>query len=327
MLTTFYGLTAKQKQWLKQNHPHLKLQHKSGSLTLTNLPSRATEIVSIHSDSGINQALLKHLPKLKLIITRTAGVDHIDLAACQRSNVAVVNSSKLNSIAVAEFTFGLILSYLRDLPNSIAVGRQLKFNSAVMEGGELNGKTLGVVGTGAIGSHVARIAKGFGMNILAYDAKRNLSQARQLNMRYLSLKQLVQKADIVSLHVPATPLTEQMINRALLSQFKTGAILVNMARGSVIDSKAVINALNQNRLAGYLADVLQNEQQLRGYHGRLSPKDRLIIKLQKQLAKHPRVWLTPHIAHATEQSMERILEHCVQIIQHFQQGKKISSII
>lgn len=326
MVVSFYGLTKAQKLWLKQRYPRLVFQAYAGVMTLDNLPSPKTEILSVPSDCHINSLILKQLPNLKLIITRTAGLDHIDLAACHRAKVSVANNPGLNAIAVAEFTMGLVSNYFRQIPDCIAIGGQLKFNDNLI-GRELFGKTIGIVGTGAIGSHVARIAKGFGMELLGYDAKKNLKAVKQLGLRYLGLKQLVQKADVITLHVPATPLTEQMINRTLLTQVKPGAVLVNTARGSVIDVKAVLAALDKGRLGAYLADVVQNEHQLRTHPRRLSPRDRLVMKLQQQLAKHPKVWLTPHVAHATQESSERILANTAQLIEDFSRGKKIPVVL
>ena len=327
MQTTFFGLSKAQKIWLKANFAGLKVRFQTGSLSIDNLPPQGTEIISIHSDSPVTQEILKRLPKLKLIVTRTAGVDHIDLAACHRLNVAVANNAGLNSIAVAEFTFGMLLTYQRHINKGLTVGRQLKFNDESLIGTELFGKTIGIVGTGAIGSHVARIAKGFGMEILGYDTKKNLSNAQRLGMKYLGLKQLVQKADIITLHIPATPLTEQLFNRTLLSHVKPGAVLVNMARGSGGEPKAVLHVLDKGLLSAYLADVVQNEYQFRSGAIHLSTKDRLILKFQRQLAKHPNTFLTPHIAHATEESSERILRNTAKMIQQFERGKKITVIL
>jgi D-lactate dehydrogenase len=327
MHTIFYSLTKSQQLWLKTNFASFNAKYKTGVLSVKNLPPKNTEIISIHSDSLITQEILQKLPNLKLIVTRTVGVDHIDLAACHRSKVAVANNPGLNSIAVAEFTFGMLLTYQRHIIKGVTFGKQLRFNDENLIGAELFGKTIGIVGTGAIGSHVARIAKGFGMKILGYDTKRNLSNVQRLGMKYLGLKQLVQQSDIITLHIPATPLTEQLFDRTLLSYVKPGAVLVNMARGSVIDPKAVLHFLDKGLLSAYLADVVHNEHQLRLGISRLSGRDELVMRFQRQLVKHPHTFFTPHIAHATAESGERILRNTVQIIRQFERGKKIQTIL
>jgi D-lactate dehydrogenase len=327
MNTTFYGLTARQKIWVKQAAPKLGARFKAGSVAIDNLPSSATEILSIHTESHITPAVLANLPNLKLIITRTAGVDHIDLAACRRAKVAVANCAGLNATAVAEFAMGLLLSYLRRLPTALEQGRRLQFGSDQMTGLELAGKTLGVVGTGAIGSNLARIAKGFGMEVVGFDTHKNFSLVKQAGLRYIGLKQLFQRSDIISLHIPGTPLTERIINRTLLSQVKSGAVLLNTARGSIVDAKAVIKALDSGRLQAYLTDVLDKEQYLRHQPRELSPKARAVLKLQRELVSHPKVWVTPHVAHDTAEASQQILAHTLSLIELFGKGKKISTII
>ncbi len=326
MKVVYFSLNSKQKLWLKTHAPKYDWRAMSGPISSRNLPPEKTEIISIHTDSRITSELLAQLPNLKLIVTRTAGVDHIDLAACHRRKVAVVNSPGLNATSVAEFAFGLLLSYLRNLPEALEAGKKLNFNTQKLSGLELAGKTLGIVGTGAIGLKVAQIGSGFGMNLIGYDAKRNLKAAKKLGLTYLGLKQLLQRSDIISIHVPATPLTDQMFNRSLLSNLKAGSILINTARGSVVDTKAILWALNSKKLSAYLTDVLDKEQQLY-LHGRTSAKDRLVIRWQKQLSKHPQVLVTPHVAHATTESELRILEHTNEVIRSYRSGKKISAII
>lgn len=327
MTTVFYGLSAVQKQLLKHSGHKLSFQIKSGQLTLRNLPNPKTEILSIHSDCQINSAVLAKLPNLKLIITRTVGVDHIDLAACRRAKIAVANCPGLNATAVAEFAVGLLIAHMRNMPQSLNLGKKLQFNDTALMGRELADKVLGVVGTGAIGSKVAQIGHGFGMKIIGYDAKKNLKLERKYGLKYMGLKQLFQKADIISLHVPATPLTEHMVNRTLLAQAKHGVILINTARGSVVDTKPLLQGLATGKVSAYLTDVLQNEAHLRSGSKQLSPKEKQVIKEQKLLANHPKVMVTPHIAHGTVESAARVLGYTLEQIAKFKKKQKISQII
>lgn len=326
MKITFYETTKQQAIWFKQKLAKHKIQFKSGYLSSDNLPSLDTEVLCVSAHSLVGKNELKAMPSLQLIITRTAGTDHIDLAACRRANVRVVNCPGLNAVSVAEFTFGLLLAYMRKLPTSLQQGKQLNYQVNLI-GNELAGKTIGIVGTGAIGSRVAVIAHAFGMNIFAYDAKKNVSLMKLVPVRYLGLKQLVSRSDIISLHVPATPLTDKLINKELLSRFKQKSILINTARGSVVDARAVLNALTSGKLDAYITDVLEQESILGSSKSHYSTKNKNNVVLQKSLAKHPKVWLTPHLAHATLESEQRILEQTLRLIIDFYNRKKLPFVI
>lgn len=326
MPSVFYGVTAKQKHWLLDSGIKFPVKFHPGSLTLNNLPHPSTQIISVHTDSKVTKEILAKLPNLKLIVTRTAGVDHIDLTACKLNKVSVANCAGLNAEAVAEFTFGLLLNYLREIPQGLILGHALQFGKEHLTGIELSGKTLVVVGTGAVGSRVAQIGKGFGMNIIGYDNRKNMQLVKSTGMRYLGLKQAFQKADVVSLHIPSTPMTEKIINRDLLARLKPGAVMVNTARGSLVDTRAIIRALDSGRLGAYLTDVLDYEHHLRGVQ-KVTNKEKEQIKLQKQLVRHPNVWTTPHMAHDTEEAAIRIFKHTIELIKAFKKGQKIPLII
>ncbi len=328
MNITFYELTAKDKKWVKAHYPKMKALFNDKHLALSNLPKPDTEVISIHTGCTVTEALLKKMPNLKLIITRTAGVDHIDLTACRRAKVVVANCPGMNAVAVAEFVFGLILDFYRQISESLVIGKRLDFHASDFVGTELAGKTVGIVGTGAIGAHVAQIAKGFGMNVIGFDFHKNQSLVRKLGLQYVSLKALFQKADVISLHIPATPMTQKIINRALLSQVKKQAVLVNTARGSIVDSEALLKTLKAKKMAGYLTDVMDHELELKnGVSSSSSKADRKIITAQKELAKMPNVYITPHMAYASSEASDRILKFSLDTIDKFSKGKKIQSVI
>jgi D-lactate dehydrogenase len=325
MNTTFYELTAPEKQWVKRKYPKLNSKFLSGSLSVKNLPSASIEILSIHTADIVNEKVLQKLPNLKLIVSRTAGLDHIDLAACRSRKISVVNCPGLNATAVAEFVFGLLLNFYRQIPASLEIGKHLDFRASDFIGTELAGKTIGIIGTGAIGAHVAQIAKGFGMNLIGFDAFKNQDLAKETGLKYVTLMQLVKQSDIMTLHVPAIPSTNKMISAKLLAGFKTGSLLVNASRGAVVDTAAVIKALQSGKLSGFVADVLEVEASPKNV-SKFTPSQKKMWALQKKLANLPNVLLTPHTAHATVESDERLFTHTFETILAFQKGKKISCV-
>lgn len=327
MNTTFYELTAPEKQWVKRKYPKLNSKFLSGSLSVKNLPSASTEILSIHTADIVNEKVLQKLPSLKLIVSRTAGLDHIDLAACRSRKISVVNCPGLNATAVAEFVFGLLLNFYRQIPASLEIGKHLDFRASDFIGTELAGKTIGIIGTGAIGAHVAQIAKGFGMEILGFDFKKNQSLVKKLGMRYVSMKSVFERSDVISLHIPATPMTQKIINRTLMAQAKKQPVLINTARGSIVDSEALLKALQTGRLSGYLTDVFDHELDLKS-GGTAMPKEiKKLMATQKAIAKMPNVFITPHMAYASQEASARILAHSLEVIDLFSRGKKVQSVV
>lgn len=327
MQIVFHDLTKAQQSWVKNNHSRLRIKFVNGELTAKKLPAD-TEILSVHTNCHIDQELLSHLKNLRLLITRTTGVDHIDLVAARQQNVKVANLPGQNALAVAEFSLGLMLSASRSIVPASASVKPGQWEDDSWYGNELFNKTLGVVGTGAIGSHVLKLAKAFGMKLLAHDYKKNKTLARKLGFSYVTLKELFRRSDIISLHIPGTPLTKHLVNRQLLSAMKPGAGIVNTARGSLIDTKALWQVLQKGRMGWYAADVLENELDFsRATASGLSAQDKQVRQINSQLVKHPRVVITPHMAHASEEASQRILEQTLKVVTDFKNGKRVKTII
>jgi D-lactate dehydrogenase len=317
-MIVFYSLSKEQQQWIKQKYPKLAVQFKTGKLNMQNLPNPKTEIISIHVDCKVGPEVLAKLPNLKLISTRTTGVDHIDFSSCNKSGVKVVNAAGMNAQSVAEFNFGLILAASRNIVTGIERVAAGHFSDQGLVGTELSGKTIGVIGTGAIGSTVLRIAKGFGMKLLAHDSFKNTKLQKELKFKYVSTNEIFEKADVISLHVPGTKETKHMINDKTLRKVKTTAGIVNTSRGSVVDTKAILRALKGKKLAWYAADVLEIE------HSIFTDKE--MGKTNKELLKHERSYITPHMAYATTDAVTRVLTQTMQQITDFQKGKPVNFV-
>ena len=288
------------------------------------------QVISVFIYSKITKEVLDQLPDLKLIATQSTGYDHIDVAECTLRDIIVSNVPYYGENTVAEHTFALILALSRNVHKSYV--RTLQGNYAIdgLMGFDLQGKTLGVIGTGHIGLHVIRIAKGFGMHVVAYDTKEDHFLAEVLRFSYVPLEQLVSSADIISLHLPYNDATHHIIDEKLLCKIKKGALIINTSRGSLIDSDALLVALDSKQVRGAALDVLEGEElildekQLLHYK---QPNEKL-EQLAKNhiLLKRDNVVFTPHIAFFSKEALERILSTTADNILDFA-GDKMSNIV
>lgn len=242
--------------------------------------------ILIVASSPLPAEVVAACSNLKLISVAFTGVDHLPMALCRERGILVSNCAGYSNESVAELVFGLVISLLRRIPACDAACRT-GGTKAGLVGFELAGKTFGIVGTGAIGLRVAALAKAFGCRVVAYSRSRR-PEAEAMGIEYLSLDQLMGTADIVSLHVPATDETRGMIGAAQIARMKPDALLINTARGPVLDSAALAVALSESRIAGAGIDVFETEPPI--------PTDH-------PLCGAPNVILTPHVAFATAQSM------------------------
>ncbi|MEM2144310.1 MAG: phosphoglycerate dehydrogenase [Candidatus Jordarchaeaceae archaeon] len=247
--------------------------------------------------------VIKSLPKLKMISLASVGYDNVDVEAATERGIIVTNTPGILQDAVADMTMGLILAVIRQIS---------RFDREVRNGMWINritpdvwGKTLGIVGLGEIGSEVARRALGFKMNILYYDVQRKPGLEKELNIKYVSLEELLQESDIVSLHVPLNDKTRGMIGKRQIALMKNGAYLINTARGALVDENALYEALKNGKLAGAGLDVLEIEPPL---------KDNPLLKLEN-------VVFTPHVASNTDKNVDKICIRAAENIARFLNGK------
>jgi D-3-phosphoglycerate dehydrogenase / 2-oxoglutarate reductase len=258
----------------------------------------------VRSAVHANAALLEHARKLRVIGRAGVGVDNVDLEAATRHGIAVMNTPGANAVAVAEHTLGMALAMARHLCRADALMKAGKWEKKSLQGTELRGKTLGIIGLGRIGMEVARRARAFGMKLAAHDPFVSPEVARQSEIELTSLEKLLAAADYVTLHLALTPQSAGIINAETLGKMKKGARLINCARGELVDEAALAAALRDGHLAGAALDVFAEEP----------PKNSPLPALGN-------VILTPHIGGSTHEAQEAVgVQIAVQVREFLRRG-------
>ena len=288
------------------------------------------EIVSVFVYSEVKKATLDQLPDLKLIATRSTGYDHIDLEECRRRGIIVSNVPYYGENTVAEHAFGLILSLSRKIYKAYLRTTRLDFSLESLKGFDLKDKTIGVVGAGRIGLHVVRIANGFGMNVLVYDSRQETLLAEVLGFTYVSFEELLRRSDVISLHVPLNPATHHMINKDNIRTIKPGAILINTSRGAIVETEALISALNEGIISGAGLDVFEGEESVKEDTAILAqglPGEKMReILLSYALLHRENVVITPHIAFYSQEALMRIMLTTEENVLGFLGGKPTNTL-
>ena len=239
----------------------------------------------------VTRALLERLPHLRVIGVHGTGVDPVDVPACTMRGIIVTNTPGANADAVTELTIALMIAVLRRLaPSAHQTQFERAWDAARHTGGELKGRTLGLVGYGEIGQRVGTIARAFGMSVLATDPGLTPEVIRTRGAEPMALDALLAHADIVSLHAPAIPATHHMINAQSIATMKPSAVIINCARGSLVNENDLAAALSEGRLGGAALDVLDGE-----------PPDP-----QSPIFNAPNIVLTPHMAGSTQECLTTI---------------------
>ena len=279
------------------------------------------EIISCFIYSKLTKDILEKFPNLKFIATRSMGYDHIDLDFCKEKGIKVANVPTYGAHTVAEHTFALILAISRKIVPSVEQARKGDFSSHDLEGFDLNGKTLGVIGTGNIGANVCNLGLSFGMNVLAFNRSPNPDLVAK-GVKYVSLDELLNGSDIITLHLPLKKETEHIINLSNLDKIKKGAVLINTARGALIETQAIAEGLEKGILSGAGLDVLEEEAHLREEKEFLSQEYLKTIDIKTELINHvlltrDDVIITPHNAFNSKEAVEEIMEISVSNIKNF----------
>ncbi|MGA7711435.1 MAG: hydroxyacid dehydrogenase [Rhizomicrobium sp.] len=284
------------------------------------------EIVSTFIYSDLGAAVIEQLPRLKLIATRSTGYEHVSFAACKARGIAVANVPTYGSNTVAEHIFALLLSISHRMPEAIERAQRGDFSPFGLQGFDIAGKTLGVVGTGHIGRHVIKIAKGFGMKVVSFDAYPDERTAHGMGFHYATFDELLARSDIISLHVPSTPETRHLLNSKTFAKMKDGVIIINTARGELIETGGLIEALNSGKVAAAGLDVLPDEPMIREEAGLIHSIFNKEHDLRNLVANHVllrmrNVIITPHSAFNTREAVHRIAETTAANIAAFLEGQ------
>lgn len=328
----FLEIESWEKDYLRQQLKGFDLVFFENKLDPQNLKKISNvDVLSPFIYSQIDSKSIASLKSLKYIATRSTGFDHVDLKTCRKKNVLVSNVPTYGENTVAEHTFALILALSRKICSSEEQTRQGDFSLDNLRGFDLKDKTLGVVGAGNIGRHVIRMAKGFEMNIIAFDVVKDEKFAKKMGFKYVSLNQLFKQSDIITIHAPYNKATRHLINLKNLKLFKKGCYLVNTSRGGLCDTTALLKGLTQGIFAGLGLDVLEEEYFIREERELLSSVFKKTYDLKTVLENHilinqPNVIITPHNAFNSKEALIRILDTTIDNIKSFSRGKPINLV-
>lgn len=311
--------------------PYMKAKLKGFDIKLNKDPldpeknlEKDADILAIFVHSKLDKKILSQFKKLKMIATMSTGFDHIDIKYAKTKKIPVCNVPVYGENTVAEQAFALILGLSRKMFLSVKRVKEGIYDFHGLRGTDLKGKTLGIIGTGHIGMHVIRMAHGFDMNVVGFDAYPNKDLAKEYNFKYLSLNKLLETSDFISLHVPLFPSTYHMINKKNIKNIKKGAFIINTARGELIEPEALVWALEKNHIAGAGLDVLEDEALIKN-EGTILTEDLSPEKIKNTLYNnilidHPNTIVTPHNAFNTTEALQRIIDCTVDNIKCFIKG-------
>lgn len=243
----------------------------------------------VRGRTKVTKEVFEAAKNLKIVGRAGVGVDNIDLEAAKAHGVTVVNAPTATTIAVAELGFAMMLALVRDIPHTDAEMKHDKWIKKDYKGRELNGKTLGIVGYGNIGSRIGKYAQALDMKVICYDPIRNIDEMRATGADPVELEEVYAKADIITFHVPLIPETKHMVNDETFTKMKDGVLLINVARGGIIEEAALLRALESGKVAGAALDVYEKEP----------PVDWTI-------AEHPKVIAVPHVGGQTAEAQVRV---------------------
>jgi D-lactate dehydrogenase len=293
-----------------------------GKITVENCHPDA-EIISVFTTSTVTREMIEAMPKLTLIACRSTGFNHIDLEAAKEHEVTVVNVPTYGDATVAEYAFTMLLALTRKMQAVLETENE-RLVMPELTGHDLFGKTLGVIGTGHIGQKSIKIGKGFSMDVIAYDKYPNEEASHALGFQYIELDELISRADFITLHLPYNPGTHHILNLDRMKAMKPGAIIINTGRGPLIDTKALVEMLDNGHLGGAALDVLEGEQLL-DYEEETAllrkgevPEEMLRHGIEiSALKKMPNVIVSPHNAFNTTEAIGRINSTTAQNIIDF----------
>lgn len=317
------------KRFLKGNYVlefhKEKLSEENASLI------KDADVVSVFIYSKVTEAVMEKAKKLQLITTRSTGFNHINLKAAQKRNISVCNVPYYGENTVAEHTFALILALSRNLHKAYSRTIVGNFSIDGLRGFDLKGKTIGIVGAGSIGVHVIKMAQGFGMKVIAYDAKKNHILEEMLDFTYVTLEELLSRSDIISMHCPYNEHTRYMINMQNIGLIKKGALFINTARSGLIEPSALYHAIDSGIFSGAGLDVFEGEELMNEENQMLSKNVSIehleAIMKRNILLRRENVIITPHMAFDSVEAIERILETTANNITQYYKGENFYKVV
>ena len=320
----FFEVENWEDKYFRKNLRGFDLAFSEDILSSENInQAKDAEILSVFIYSEITPEIIDLLPNLKCIITRSTGFDHIDIDYARKKGIDVLNIPSYGVNSVSEHTFALILSISRKIISSVERTKKGDFSQEQLCGFDLNGKTLGVIGAGRIGKRVIEIAKSFGMKVLVFSKNPHPSIE---NVEDVNFEELISRSDIVTLHVPYTKETHHMINLGNINQFNRGSILINTARGGIVETQAILEGLNKGIFKAAGLDVLEEESDLREEkelltRDFLSKSNIKTLLLDHVLITKDNVLITPHNAFNSKESLDEILKTTCENIKFWKTGK------
>ena len=310
----------------------------------------STEVLSNFIQEKVDSEFIESHPNLKLIATRSTAYDHINTEACRKRGLRIAFVPNYGDSTVAEHTFALLLALVRRLREAFEVERRTKFSYAQIRGTELMHKTFGVIGSGRIGQHSIRMAKAFNMRVLAYDIEPNPQLSKTLDFQYVPFDELLARSDFITLHAALVPTTYHILDAKAFAKCKRGVLIINTARGRLLDTDALIAALDSGQVGGAGLDVLE-EERIMTQEALSLIGDQIINRLQSgrseselriespsriqelsqlmrnsKLISRPNVVFTPHIGFNSREAVQRIIQTTADNIGAFGAGRPINVV-
>ncbi|MBI1937824.1 MAG: hydroxyacid dehydrogenase [Ignavibacteriales bacterium] len=329
----FFSVPQKEKNYLTKKFDKKKyeLAFLKEGIDSTNPALKDADVLSVFIYDNVDKKVIDASKKLKLIATRSTGYNHINTEFAKKKKISVCNVPYYGENTVAEHTFALILALSRNIHKAYVRSQQSNFSLDGLRGFDLRGKTLGVIGAGSIGVHVMKIAKGFGMKVVAYDVKKNHMLEELLDFKYVDLNTLLSASDIITLHCPYNEKTHHLINMNNISKIKKGALFVNTARNGIIEPAALYYAIDRGIFSGAGLDVFEGEELLKEENQMLTknvPLENVEALLKRNLLlRRENIILTPHMAFDSQEAVERILDTTVENINSFFENKNYYKVI
>ena len=329
MKIAFFEATDLERKYFRKAFPKVSIDFFDEPLNKDTMQkAKSANIVSVFIYSKIDKNVIKSIPRLKMIATRSTGFDHIDIKESKRKKIIVANVPSYGENTVAEHAFALLMSISRNIHKSHIRTFKHDFSNDGLIGFDLKGRTIGIVGGGHIGMHVANMAKGFGMKVLVYDINHNEFMSELIGFKYKDLDELLSTSDIITLHTPYNEHTHHLINMDNVKKMKKGAVFINTARGGIVDTDALLFALEKGIISNAGLDVIEGEDILikNPGNGEHDIKDGEILKIlerNQRILSMENVIFTPHNAFNSEEALYRILDQTIENIKLMDKSKCI----